>query len=78
MEYDKLMKTAMDLPHRVKALEFDKGDTIDAEGRYKFVEKLGSGNMGKVFLFQDTRIGDKRALKTVEEILMQYRKRSRR
>ena len=62
----------MDLPQRVKALMFDKDDTIDAEGRYKFVKRLGSGAMGKVFLFQDTRMGNLRALKTVEEILTQF------
>ncbi len=72
MENDRLIKTDMDLPQRVKALLFDKDDAIDVESRYQFVRRLGRGAMGKVFLFRDVRLNKDRALKTVDEILTQF------
>ena len=72
MKNDRVIPTGMDLPQRVKALLFEEGDAVDAEGRYIFIKKLGHGAMGKVFLFRDARMGGLRALKTVDEILTQY------
>ena len=72
MGQDDLGSTRLGLPERVKTLQFEENDAIDAEERYQFVRKLGRGAMGKVFLFKDVRLNKYRALKTVDEILTQY------